>query len=72
MQGFTSVAAGSQNRYDDFSGDGGYNAMSQLLADGARPECVFAVTDVMALGAMRAIRDAGLRPGIDIGVAGIR
>jgi LacI family transcriptional regulator len=31
---------------------------------------VFAVNDVMAIGAMTAIRDAGLVPGEDIAVAG--
>jgi len=52
------------------SRDGGYETMSALLASGARPECIFAVTDVMAVGAMAAIRDAGLVPGDDIAVAG--
>ena len=33
-------------------------------------DCVFAVTDVMALGALAALRDAGLRVPEDVGVAG--
>jgi LacI family transcriptional regulator len=53
-----------------FSRDGGYETMAALLAAGERPDCVFAVTDVMALGAMAAMRDAGLTPGADIAVAG--
>ena len=53
-----------------FSRDGGYEVMGRLLASGRRPECVFAVTDVMAVGAMAAIRDHGLRPGADVAVAG--
>lgn len=53
-----------------FSRDGGYETMAALLAAGERPGCVFAVTDVMALGAMAAMRDAGLTPGADIAVAG--
>jgi len=52
------------------SRDGGYETMSSVLATGARPECVFAVTDVMAVGAMAAIRDSGLVPGRDIAMAG--
>ena len=44
--------------------------MAELLAAGARPECVFAVTDVMAIGVVGAIKDAGLTPGEDIAVAG--
>ena len=57
-------------RYGEFTRDGGYAAMAELLDAGARPECVFAVTDMMAVGAMAAIRSRGLRPGADIGVAG--
>lgn len=59
----------------EFSRDGGYRAMSSLLdaaaAGGpALPRCVFAVTDLMAVGALAAIRDRGLVPGADVGVAG--
>ncbi|MGD8167288.1 LacI family DNA-binding transcriptional regulator [Herbiconiux sp. P16] len=53
-----------------FSRDGGYEQMGRLLDAGRRPDCVFAVTDVMAVGAMAAIREHGLRPGNDIAVAG--
>ena len=35
-----------------------------------RPVCVFAVTDVMAVGAMAALRDHGIEPGTDVAVAG--
>ncbi|SED55312.1 LacI family DNA-binding transcriptional regulator [Ruania alba] len=58
-----------------FTRDGGYQAMSELL-DRTRPEgaasrvAVFAVNDVMAMGAMAATRDAGLRVGVDVGIAG--
>lgn len=57
-------------RHDGFSRDAGYSATARLLAEDQRPECVFAVTDVMAIGAIAAIQDAGLRPGIDVAVAG--
>jgi LacI family transcriptional regulator len=40
-----------------------------LAGDGA-VEIVFAVNDVMAIGAMTAFRDAGLEPGADVAVAG--
>ena len=53
-----------------FSRDGGYQAMTQLLDAGSPPRCVFAVTDLMAVGALTAIRERGLVPGVDIGVAG--
>ncbi len=70
VAGFTAVAGRSRVIETAFSRDGGYRAMAGLLAAGERPQCVFAVADVMAIGAMSAIRDAGLRPGVDIAVAG--
>jgi DNA-binding LacI/PurR family transcriptional regulator len=44
--------------------------MKELLAGGVIPTAVFAVTDTLALGAMRAIKDAGLRVPQDIAVIG--
>ncbi|MGA0568242.1 LacI family DNA-binding transcriptional regulator [Rathayibacter sp. KR2-224] len=53
-----------------FTRNAGYRDMGALLDAGIRPECVFAVTDVMAVGAMTAMRERGLTPGADIAVAG--
>ena len=54
-----------------FSRDGGYEAMSAILAVGEpRPDCVFAVTDVMALGALARLRAGGLQVPADIALAG--
>jgi LacI family transcriptional regulator len=53
-----------------FSRQAGYGDMLALLDAGIRPGCVFAVTDVMAVGAMTAMRERGLTPGVDIAVAG--
>lgn len=54
-----------------FTRDGGYAAMAQLLAAGVDDlDAVFAVNDVMAMGAMSAMRDAGVEPGRDLGIAG--
>lgn len=56
---------------DALSRNGGYLAMARLLHDcSGQFDAVFAVTDAMAIGAMSAIRDAGLAPGVDIAVAG--
>jgi LacI family transcriptional regulator len=57
--------------YGPFSRDGGYEAMSAVLAAGGHlPECVFAVTDVMALGALARLRAGGLQVPADIALAG--
>jgi LacI family transcriptional regulator len=53
-----------------FTRDGGYEAMSGLLAAGLRPDCVFAVNDVMAVGALARLRADGLAVPADIAVAG--
>jgi LacI family transcriptional regulator len=53
-----------------FTRDGGYAAMSELLSRGLDATCVFAVTDVMAIGALAALRDHGLSVPADVSVAG--
>jgi LacI family transcriptional regulator len=54
-----------------FTRDGGYEAMSAVLAaDEPLPDCVFAVTDVMAMGALARLRAGGLRVPADIALAG--
>lgn len=55
----------------DFTRDGGYEGMRRLIEQGLDGiELVFAANDVMAVGAMSAVRDAGLTPGTDVAVAG--
>jgi len=53
-----------------FTRDGGYEAALELLASKSRATCVFAVTDVMAMGAMAALRERGVRVPEDISIAG--
>lgn len=43
-----------------FNRDGGYAAMQEALARGLHTTCTFAVNDVMAVGAMAALRDHGI------------
>jgi LacI family transcriptional regulator len=54
----------------DFSEDGGYRAMRSLLDAPRPPTGVFAANDVMAMGALIAIREAGLGIPEDIAVVG--
>ncbi|MFC9558883.1 LacI family DNA-binding transcriptional regulator [Agromyces sp. NPDC056965] len=54
-----------------FTRDGGYDGMRTLIDQGIEGiDAVFAANDVMAIGAMSAIRDVGLLPGRDIAIAG--
>jgi LacI family transcriptional regulator len=56
--------------HSDFTRDGGYQAMSELLDRRTVPGCVFAVNDVMAIGAIAAVRDRGLSVPGDVAIAG--
>jgi LacI family transcriptional regulator len=53
-----------------FTRTGGFDATQALLARQAGFTCLFAVNDVMAVGAMAALRTAGLQVPDDISVAG--
>jgi LacI family transcriptional regulator len=57
-------------READFSSDGGYRETSALLALAERPTAIVAASDLMALSALQAIRDAALEPGRDVAVVG--
>ncbi len=60
-------------RFDGRSSyEGGWEAGQAIAALPAkkRPDCLFAVSDIIAMGAMDALRDAGLRVPRDISVTG--
>ena len=53
-----------------FSFAGGYQGASALLEKGREFTGIFAMSDVMAIGTIRALRDAGLRVPEDVSVVG--
>ncbi len=57
-------------QYGDFHEESGYVAMKRILEMREIPEAVFATSDMMALGALRAIREAGLQVPKDIRIVG--
>ncbi len=54
----------------DFTRESGTQAMRQLLTDDPELDAVFVASDMMALGALRALRQAGRRVPDDVAVVG--
>ncbi|WP_105566882.1 LacI family DNA-binding transcriptional regulator [Microbacterium halophytorum] len=53
-----------------FDQAGGFEGLQRMIARGGRFDAVFAVTDAAAIGALRALADAGLRVPNDVEVIG--
>jgi len=49
----------------------GYHAASVLLQQSPRPDAIFCFSDLLAMGAMRAVFDAGLRIPQDVAIVGV-
>ncbi|MCU1408715.1 MAG: lacI [Microbacteriaceae bacterium] len=67
------IAMGAQNVEETlFTRDGGHEAARRLIADHRIDdiEIIFATNDVMAVGAMSALRQAGVRVPEDVAIAG--
>lgn len=56
--------------HGDFTRSGGYAAMAEIIESGHDFDCVFAVNDVMAIGALTASRDRGRSVPEAFGIAG--
>lgn len=61
---------GAITQIDGLSFDDGRRVAKQLLAAPTRPDAIFAVSDTLAIGAMQAIHEAGLRVPQDIAIVG--
>jgi LacI family transcriptional regulator len=57
-------------RRADFKEDGGYAATRSLLAGRRRPDALFVTNNLMTLGALRAVQEAGLRVPEDLLIVG--
>ena len=57
-------------RHGSFTQESGYNAMKELLSIKPLPSAAFVASDTVALGAMQAIRERGLRIPQDIALCG--
>ena len=56
--------------YTSYNEEGGYRAMSRLLKSGDLPTAIFCHSDMIAIGAIKAINDAGYSVPDDISVIG--
>lgn len=56
--------------HSDFTSQGGFNAMQEILQSGHRPSAVFVCNDLMGIGALSAAHEAGLRIPQDLSVIG--
>ncbi|MGW5875763.1 LacI family DNA-binding transcriptional regulator [Nocardiopsis terrae] len=54
----------------DFSVEGGAGAMARLLDRGGEPDAVFVASDMMAVGAVRVLRERGLAVPDDVALVG--
>ena len=57
-------------REGDFTEAGGYQAAQALLAASRRPTAIFAANDSMAIGALSALRESGVKVPDEMAVAG--
>ena len=54
----------------DFNEESGFRATTELMLCEARPSAIFAANDAMAVGALSALRESGLRVPDDVALAG--
>jgi LacI family transcriptional regulator len=54
----------------DFTEESGYRAVAKILAMKTPPTAIFAANDAMAIGALQALRESGVRVPADVALAG--
>ena len=70
LRGYRETVAAPIEIDGDFSEEAGYAAGAKVIAMTERPTAVFAANDAMAVGALGAFREAGLRVPHDIALTG--
>jgi len=65
-----SVLYSKQQVFDGFNEESGYDGMKELLAQPELPEVVFATSDIQALGALKALREAHINVPEDVQIIG--
>ncbi len=68
--GASGVALAADVCFGDGTLESGYRAAARLVSGHVRPTAIFATNDIMALGAMEAAADAGLRVPDDLSLIG--
>ena len=56
--------------FEQFSMENGYIVTKELIASGAKFTAIFAISDMLAIGACRALRESGIEVPKDVSVAG--
>jgi len=69
-RGFLSVCEGAPVYEGDFTEESGYRGAKAFLSSGERPDGIFAANDMMAVGCLLALREAGLDVPGDVAVVG--
>ena len=64
------IISSDDPEFHGYTEEAGYEAMMRILEIDDRPDAVFAVSDIQAIGAMRALRDRGLSIPEDMAVLG--
>jgi LacI family transcriptional regulator, galactose operon repressor len=77
LEGYKRALAKHKLRFDKslvrecgFIEEEGYESMRAWIVEGGLPEAIFAVNDPVAIGAVRALTEAGYRVGHDVAVVG--
>jgi LacI family transcriptional regulator len=70
LRGYRDTSSETIEFDGNFREDAGYEAGMRMLSMSRKPAAVFAANDAMAVGALTAFRDAGVRVSHDIALAG--